>query len=113
MLAYTNRRLFPRVKIKGPIKYQVRGAHDINYLQTDDISLGGVGFTNTRFIPPSTALNLEIFVASRALHPIGKVTRSTPMSHSDTFKTGVTFLELEPDEKKYLSEFITMRINRE
>jgi len=93
--------------------YQIRGAHDINHLQTDDISLGGVGFTNSRFIPPSTAVNLEINVASRALHPIGKVTRSTPATHSDSFKTGIAFVEFEQEERKYLSDFITMRLNQE
>jgi len=56
-------------------------------------------------------MNLEINVASRVLHPIGKVTRSTPSSHSDRFKTGVSFIEFEDEEKKYLSDYITMMRN--
>ncbi|MFA6383911.1 MAG: hypothetical protein WCY10_00915 [Candidatus Omnitrophota bacterium] len=113
MIAQQNKRLFPRVKIKGPVSYQIRGTHDINYMQTDDICVGGLGFTNNRFIAPSTAVNLEINIASRILRPIGIVTRSTPASHSDKFRTGLTFVEFEPAEKKYLSDFITMRLNHE
>jgi hypothetical protein len=108
-----DKRLFPRVKIRGPISYQVRGTHDFNHILSDDISLGGVGFTNDRFIPPSTSLNLEIKVASRTLRPIGKVIRSSPSTHSDYFRTGVTFVEFGQDEKKYLADFITMRANHE
>jgi hypothetical protein len=113
MVPLVNKRLFPRVRIKGPISYQIRGTHDIDHIQTDDISIGGVGFSSEKFIPPATAINLEISVASRTLRPIGKVTRSMPSSHSDRFRTGVTFLEMEPDEKKYLSDFITMRLNHD
>jgi hypothetical protein len=113
MFAKPNKRLFPRVKIKGPISYQVRGSHDVNHILTDDISLGGVGFTNNRFLPPLTSVNLEINVASRTLRPIGKVIRSTPSTHSDSFRTGVSFVEFEPDEKKYLSDFVTMRTHHE
>jgi hypothetical protein len=109
MLAHPDKRVFPRVKIKGPVSYQVRGSHEIDHIQTDDISLGGVGFTSNRFIPPSTAMNLEINVASRTLRPIGKVTRCISSSHSDRFRTGIEFLEFEPEERKYLSDFITMR----
>jgi hypothetical protein len=113
MLKQPDKRLFPRVRIKEPIGYQIRGTHDIDHIQTDDISLGGVGFTSDRFIPPSTAMNLEINIASRTLRPIGKVTRSMPSSHSDRFKTGISFIEFESNEKNYLSDFITMRLNHD
>jgi hypothetical protein len=113
MFPQTEKRLFPRVKIKNPVSYQVRGGHDIDHLQTDDISLGGLGFSSGRFIPPSTAMNLEINIASRTLRPIGKVMRSIPSSHSDRFKTGISFIEFAPDEKKFLSDFITMRLTHD
>jgi hypothetical protein len=113
MFPKTDRRLFPRVRIKGPISYLVRGSHDGGHVQTDDISLGGVGFSSNVFFPPATAMNLEISVASRTLRPIGKVTRSMSSTHSDAFKTGISFVEIEPDEKKYLSDFITMRLNHD
>lgn len=109
MYPKVEQRLFPRIRIKEPIAYQIRGSHDFGHIQTDDISVGGVGFTSDRFIPPSTAVNLEINIASRTLRPIGKVTRSMPSSHTDRFKTGVSFVEFESDEKKYLSDYITMR----
>jgi hypothetical protein len=113
MYPQADKRLFPRVRLKKPISYQIRGTHDIDHIQTNDISLGGVGFTSERFIPPLTAMNLEINVASRTLRPIGKVMRSMPSSHSDRFITGISFIEFEPDEKKYLSDFITMRLNHD
>ena len=113
MFPKAEKRLFPRIRIKNPVAYQVRGTHDFDHIQTDDISVGGVGFTSDRFIPPSTAVNLEINVAERTLRPIGKVIRSMASSHSDRFKTGVSFVEFEPDEKRYLSDYITMRLNHD
>lgn len=111
MFPKVEQRLFPRVRIKEPVMYQIRGSHDFGHIQSDDISIGGVGFTSDRFIPPTTAMNLEISVASRTLRPIGKVTRSMPSSHSDKFKTGVSFVEFDADDKKYLSDYITMKLH--
>jgi len=34
-------RLFPRIRLKEPLEYQIRGSHDFGRIQTDDISVGG------------------------------------------------------------------------
>lgn len=104
-----NKRLFPRVKIKEALHYQVRGEREIRNCVTDDISLGGLRFEDGTFIPPSTQLNMEIHTLSKVLRPIGKVVWSSPFSHTDRFKSGIEFIEFDPAEKKFLSDFISMK----
>jgi hypothetical protein len=103
------KRRFPRMPLRIPLHYQVRGTSKFNNSISNDISSGGLGFTNNEFIAPNTALMLELDILSRALRPIGRVAWSSPLSHSDKYQLGVEFLELDPKEKNYLSDYIDMK----
>jgi hypothetical protein len=105
-------RRFPRIKLLGPLRYQVRGTSDFNNTLSGNISLQGIGFTHNEFIAPSTLVMLEIPIVSRVLRPIGKIIWSSPFSHSNRYRFGVEFQELNSNEKKFLSDFITMRLNQ-
>ncbi|HRZ14810.1 MAG TPA: PilZ domain-containing protein [Candidatus Omnitrophota bacterium] len=109
----SDQRLFPRVKLKEPLHYRTRGVSDYNYTLLEDISLGGLAFLNSRYMPPQTQLTMEIKLLSKVLRPIGKVVWTSPVSHSDRFKTGISFIEFDDNEKKFLSEYITMKTHQE
>lgn len=104
-----NRR-FPRIKLRIPLHYRLRGTSEFDNVSSEDISLGGLRFTNNRFIPPLSNLSLEINILSRVLSPTGRVVWSTPLPHSDRYNLGVEFLDFHPDEKKYLADYIDIRI---
>lgn len=103
------KRRFPRVKLKASLCYKIRGTAECNNSVTDDISLGGVGFINHNFIPPETSVGLEINILSKMLNPIGKIAWSQPLPHSNRYRVGVEFLEFDPREKNYLSDYINLQ----
>jgi len=103
-------RCFPRVDLHSKIQYQVRGKPDFASALTNDISYGGLRFTNDRLVPSSSAVMLEINVLNRVLRPIGKVAWSTPLPHSNRNQTGVEFIEFDVSERRYLKDFIDMQL---
>jgi len=103
-------RSFPRVDFHSKIHYQFRGKPDFDSAITNDISCGGLRFTNDRFLPPTTPIMLEINVLNRVLRPIGKVAWSTPLSHSNRNQTGIEFVEFNMLERNYLKDFIDMQL---
>lgn len=105
-------RRFPRINLRTPIRYQIRGGPEFSNTLTENISAGGVFLTNNEFIAPSKILMLEINILSRILRPVGKVAWTTDVPHSNRKRLGVEFLELNPPEKNYLADFINMHLGR-
>lgn len=105
-------RVFPRINLHAPLRYQTRGMPEASDTICDNISMGGVGLINNEFIVPQTAVALEINILSRILKPLGKIIWSSPIAHSDTYRTGVEFLEFGGEEKKYLNDFIDMQMGK-
>jgi len=104
------KRHFPRIKFKSPVSLQVRGESGLENTTCDNISEGGIGFINNKFIAPETLVNLEINVLSRILRPIGKVVSSLSLPHSARNRLGIEFLEFDHNEKEYLRNFINMQV---
>jgi hypothetical protein len=105
-------RRFPRIQLKNPLRFQVRGSPDFGNSVSENISLNGIGLINNTFIAPLTTVMLEIQLFSRVLRPIGKVVWSQPSSHSDRYHLGAEFLEFDSKDKKLLSDFINMRLTK-
>jgi len=103
-----NRRT-PRLSFRSGIRYQLRGKHDFDTGISNDISCGGLRFTNEQFLPITTLVMLEINVLNRTLRPIGKVSWSRPLAHSHRNQTGVEFVEFNELEQSYLKNFIDMQ----
>jgi len=106
------KRRFPRIKLNTALCYQVRGAHDFNSTVSHDISESGVALVNDKFINCESLLNLKIKVLSRVLSAVGKVTWVNPMPHSNRFRIGVEFLEIDTWDKSYLCDYISMQSNK-
>lgn len=103
------KRKFPRIKLYTPLHYQIRGIPEFYNTVSDDISLGGIGFMNNKFVAPQTPVTLEINLLSRVLRPTGRIAWSWPLAHSDRYRLGVEFVELDPGERNYLSDYIDMQ----
>lgn len=104
------KRRFQRVKLQVPISYQAKGNLLLEKAISSDISLGGLNFIDYNFITPHTEINLEINISSRLLKPKSLVRWSMPLAHSDRYKSGIEFLELADEEKKYLEDFLALKI---
>ncbi len=105
------RRNFKRLKLQTPLRYQVRGTPEFNNSISEDISTGGISFTNQSFIPKSTLVMLEIGLMTRVLNPVGRVAWSQPLPHSDRYRVGVEFMELNRWERIFLNDYINMQFN--
>lgn len=112
MQSQVEKRQFPRIDLHAPLRYQIRGSKHFDNAISANISLGGIGFINNLFIAPSTLLMLEIDIAAKILRPIGKVVFSSPLPHSNRNKLGIEFVEINPAEKNYLSDYINMKLGK-
>lgn len=103
----SNRR-FHRVNLQTPLSYQIRGQGQLNHALSDNVSIGGLSFTNNRFIVPNTCLMLQLNVLSKIVHPIARISRVSSLARSDRYQVGVEFIEFDFQEKKHLVNYIDM-----
>ncbi|MDD5431557.1 MAG: PilZ domain-containing protein [Candidatus Omnitrophica bacterium] len=106
------KRRFQRIGLHAPLRYQIRGSTHFDNAISDNISLGGIGFINNLFIAPSNLIMLEIEIAAKILRPVGRVVFSSPMPHSNRNRLGIEFIEIDPAEKNYLSEYINLKLGK-
>jgi hypothetical protein len=111
-IEFLEKRLTPRVNLRAPLRYQLRGSQEFAHVLCDDISAGGLSFTCSNFIPTNTPLMLEINLFSRILRPVAQVAWSSPVPHSDKKKLGLKFLELQPMEKNYINSYVNIQTSR-
>ncbi len=107
---FEEKRRFPRVNFKSPVRYHVRGEPDFENALSSNISEGGIGFINNKFLAPSMLVMLEINVLSRVLRPVGKIVSSLPLPHSERNRLGIEFVEMDHDDKRYLQNFVNMQV---
>ena len=98
----------PRVRLTTPVRMQVRGSNLFNRTIGENVSESGLCLVNSEFVAPLTPVMLEIEVLSKVLHPIGKVVWATPYARANRYRLGAEFIEIEPQEKKFLTDFVNM-----
>lgn len=106
------KRIFPRLRLRAPLRYQVRGTPEVSETVSDDISAGGISFIDRKFIAPASLIMLEVNLLSRILKSVGRVAWSSPLPRCDRYRSGIQFLELDSREKSYLNDFIDMRTGK-
>jgi hypothetical protein len=106
------KRRFPRIRLKTPLSFQIRGISGIHNAICDDISLGGAGFVNNEYLAPRTPVTAQINILSKILNPAAQVAWALPLPHSNRYRIGLEFLELEPQEKNYLKDYIDMQTGK-
>ena len=102
-------RRFPRIEFSGPLRCSVRGSPEVTGTVTQNLSLSGIGFISSSFLAPSTTVMLQIQLLSRIIQPIAQIVWSSPVSRQDKYRHGARFIECDPQDKKNLSDFLTMR----
>lgn len=110
-MGFEEKRRNPRLGLHIPLRYQVRGQPQFDNTISNDISLGGLSFTGISFVPPKTPVMLEVNLLSKVLKAIGKIAWVQTLPHSYRNKIGVEFLNMDPLERNYLSEYLNMRLS--
>jgi len=106
------KRQFPRIQINSAIRYQIRGKPATKEAVCENISSSGAGILDNEFIAPKTILMLEINILSSVLPLIGVVRYVKIIPRSGRYYLGVEFIEAEPGDKRFISEYINMRLNK-
>ena len=107
----SEKRRHARLSFKAPLHYRIRGEAKAIDTSTENISLGGVGFTHDRYIPPKTYLMLEFNILQKAIYPVARVAWANSMPYSHKYRFGVEFSEIDPQSKKDLKDFCALRIS--
>ena len=105
----TERRQLPRVKINLPLRYKIRRRREFGNAVCDDISVGGLAFINNEFIAPQTPLALELNIFSGVLTPLGKIASATHLAHSDRYRIGVEFSNIDNKDKDSISDYMFLK----
>ncbi|MFH1577593.1 MAG: PilZ domain-containing protein [Candidatus Omnitrophota bacterium] len=98
-----------RICVKFPIRYQMKRGGFFASALTQNISLSGLKLNADRFFPSGLNFNLELNILSKVIRPIGRVVWSQALPHSDQYQMGIKFIEVNSNDKNYLSDYINMR----
>ncbi len=107
--AIKEKRRFPRISTKFPIRYQIKRGGFFASALTVDLSLSGTRLNTDRFFPRGLNLNLELNILSKIVNSVGRVIWSQPLPHSDRYQMGIEFIEINSQDKNYLSDYINTR----
>lgn len=108
-LEIEEKRRTSRLCLRTPVRYQVRGSPELTDTITDNLSASGLGLFSANFVAPQSLVMLEINVLARQLRPIGRIAWTASMGHSDNYRSGIEFIEMSPQDKEYLQDFIHMQ----
>ena len=97
-----------RLSVKFPIRFQIRRGGFYASALTDDLSVSGIKLSADRFFPKGVNLNIQLNILSRIINPVGKVVWSQPLSHSNGYKMGIEFIEMNLQDKNYLSDYLNL-----
>lgn len=104
------KRKYSRIDLHAALRYQILGTAQSYNAVSQNISVLGLSFVCDNFIAPLTPLRLEINLLSRVLRPIGQIAWASPLPHSNRNRLGIEFLEIDPIEKNYLKDYISMQM---
>jgi hypothetical protein len=104
------KRRFPRLSAKFPIRYQMKRGGFFACALTADLSLSGTRLNTDRFFPRGLNLNLELNILSKIINPVGRVVWSQPLPRTDRYQMGVEFIEISPPDRSYLFDYINVHM---
>jgi len=108
-VSWTEKRRSPRISIKVPLRYQIRGRPEFSSAISGDMSIGGLGFLNDEFIAPNNWLNIEINLLPEVISTTARVIRSDSLPRSDKYRLGLEFSGMDYRQKRFLTDYINQR----
>ena len=105
---HTDRRERPRASCVLPVRLMPLGERTIIETLTKNVSTGGVKCISSIERPVGTRMSVELDLGDRR-EPVrarGLVSWFGMVPDSDQFFIGITFTELEPDDRRHLSGYL-------
>ncbi len=102
-------RQFPRLKVSVPIQFRsVLKPHDpFAGSLSKDLSAGGVRLTSPTFLPKEARLVVVLSLPNaRQVRAIGRVAWVKGQSLSETYDSGIQFIEIESEDQRMIKEYV-------
>ena len=113
VMQYEEKRRNYRVGVALPVSYQVRGEQKFGHTLTRNLSASGVSFLADDFIKPNTHLALDINILKKSISMLGTVRWSSALPHVDKYQVGLEFMEVAPQDRNFISDYILMRMREQ
>jgi len=107
---FEERRKYVRVETHMPVRFQLKGfSSKFGHTLSKDISEGGMRLVLNEFLPPKTEVLIEAIVLGKIISTLAKVVWSQRISHSDSYQTGLKFLEMDRTAREKFREYINYK----
>ena len=103
------KRRFPRITLRVPVTFRIRGKPKHLATLSRNISEGGMGLFTDQFLAPDTLLNLEFSVLRRFFSLYAKTKWIASVPGSDRYHFGLEFLEVQPKDKEHIFDYVKMQ----
>ncbi len=103
------KRRFPRITLRVPVSFRIRGKSQQLATLSRNISEGGMGLLTDQFLAPDTFLNLEFSVLRRFFSLYAKTKWITSVPGSDSYHFGLEFLEVQPNDREYIFDYVKVQ----
>jgi c-di-GMP-binding flagellar brake protein YcgR len=103
------KRRFPRIDLRVPVAYSIRGRSQHLATLSRNISTGGLGLSSDEFLPPDTLLNLEFSVLHKFFSLYARTKWISSVPSSDKYYFGLEFLETQSKDRKYISDYVELQ----
>jgi c-di-GMP-binding flagellar brake protein YcgR len=106
-----------RVKVQVPLEYAlVRPDSEILMTTTLDLSAGGLRFPSAVELWSGLHLKLRLIISMQEIIVLGKVTRAATKAREirgkKTWETAVTFLTINPPDRRLIEQFVKKQHSR-
>ncbi|MFA6448104.1 MAG: response regulator [bacterium] len=111
----SDKRQFPRIEVKGMVKYRVPENMDISMASLKNISAGGICLLSEYDILEGAKLSIEFGLPGDTKPVIGLgevrwVERIEPPMGRFRFRIGVQFVKISPDKERAVLDYVVKRL---
>lgn len=100
-----------RFGVSFPVECKTLPLRTYFYTVSKDLSLGGLKILTNDFLPKSNLIKLNINLIDKVINVKAKVAWCNSERSSERYTAGLEFLEINPINKKELTEFINTIYN--
>lgn len=92
----SNKRMFQRLPLSAPVRYQLKGSQRFSFGVGRDISDNGIGLVSNEFLPIAQQLIFEVRHPEnqKCIRVLGQIVWVSNERYSERYLLGASFIEL-------------------
>ena len=107
--SWKERRRFRRIRLKEPVRYELKDPRQYGGCVAGDISAGGIKIILNDFIPLGTELALQVrLIGSQIVDCPGRAVWVEKIAFGDGYRVGLRFMEgkTSPESREVIHHFV-------